>query len=139
MLYYALPQPMESTMIETSAAIQEVQALSAQAADIAKAHEAIMAEIKAKREAARSEAITIVQEIVGQFSLTSSDVRLHVPIKARAKRGEKKPRGTAAPKYRSPDGASTWGGRGKRPAWFTAALAGGVSADAMLIQAAPVA
>lgn len=121
-------------MIETSAAIQEVAALSAQAVEIAKQHEAVMAEIRAKREAARGEAVTAVQELVGQFELTSADIKLHVPAKARVKR-EKKVRVAMSPKYRSPDGTSTWAGRGKRPAWFSAALAGGQSADSMLIKA----
>ena len=134
MLYCALPQPMEFKMIETSAAVQEVQALAAQAAEIAAKHDAVMAEIKAKREAAFMDAVVAVQELVNQFHLTAAHIKLHVPTKTRAKRGEKKTRGTSAPKYRSPDGSSTWVGRGKRPAWFTAALAGGQSAESMLIQ-----
>lgn len=127
-------------MIETSAAIQEVAALSAQAEEVAKQYEAVMAEIRAKREASRVDAVLLVQDLVGQYSMTASDIKLHVPAKAtRGKRGEKKARVPTAPKYRSPDGTATWAGRGKRPAWFTAALAGGVSADSMLIQAQPAA
>lgn len=127
-------------MIQTSAAIQEVAALSAQAAEVAKQYESVMDEIKAKREAARGDAVLLVQDLVGQYSMTASDIKLHAPAKApRGKRGEKKARVTVAAKYRSPDGTSTWAGRGKRPQWFTAALAGGVSADSMLIQAPPAA
>ena len=131
------PQPMESMMIETSAAIQEVAALSAKAAEIAASHDAVMAEIRAKRESARGDAIQVVQEIVGQFSLSAADIKLHVLAKAvRAKRGEKKARGVVAAKYRSPDGTLTWSGRGRHPVWFAAALAAGQSADSMLIQTA---
>ncbi len=122
-------------MIQTSEAIKEVAVLSAQAAEIQARHAEVMAEIRAKREAARGEAVTAVQELIGQFELTAADIKLHSAPKTRAKRGEKKARGTAAPKYRSPDGTSTWAGRGKRPAWFSAALAAGQSADSMLIQA----
>ena len=123
-------------MIQTSEAIKEVAALSAQAAEIAKQHAAVMSEIRDKRDAARGEAVLAVQELVGQFELTAADIKLSGAPKPRAKRGEKKARVTAAPKYRSPDGTSTWAGRGKRPLWFSAALAAGQSADSMLIQAA---
>jgi len=122
-------------MIQTSEAIKEVAALSAQAAEIEKQHAAVMSEIRTKREAARGEAVLAVQELVVQFELTAADIKLYSAPKPRAKRGEKKARGTAAPKYRSPDGTSTWAGRGKRPGWFSAALAAGQSADSMLIQA----
>lgn len=126
-------------MIETSAAIQEVAALSAKAAEIAASHDAVMAEIKAKREAAFMDAVMAVQELVGQFQLTASHIKLHVPVKPRAKRGEERPRVAVAPKYRSPDGTLTWSGRGRHPVWFAAALAAGQSAGSMLIQTAPAA
>lgn len=39
-----------------------------------------------------------------------------------------------APKYRNPSNEEqTWTGHGMRPKWFTAAVAAGVSPDAMLI------
>ena len=136
MLYCVLPQPMEFMMIQTSEAIKEVAALSAQAAEIAKQHAAVMSEIRDKRDAARGEAVLAVQELVGQFELTAADIKLSGAPKPRAKRGEKKARVTAAPKYRSPDGISTWSGRGRCPLWFSVALASGKSADSMLIHQA---
>jgi len=48
-----------------------------------------------------------------------------------AKRGRRRP---AAPKYRHPENkAIQWSGRGRRPAWFVAALDAGVSEEDMLI------
>ncbi len=54
-------------------------------------------------------------------------IALHV---AKAKRAEKK----VTPKYANPDNPSqTWGGRGRRPAWVTAALEAGKSIDDLAI------
>jgi len=56
----------------------------------------------------------------------------------KAKRGAKPgPKGgyTVKPKYRNPgDATQTWSGRGKQPRWFAEALAGGKSADDLLIR-----
>jgi DNA-binding protein H-NS len=42
------------------------------------------------------------------------------------KRGARKARRPAPPKFRNPtDHSQTWSGRGKRPRWFAAALAAG--------------
>ncbi|MEP7044307.1 MAG: H-NS histone family protein, partial [Dokdonella sp.] len=44
----------------------------------------------------------------------------------RAGSGRGKARGKVKPKYRNPaDPSATWSGRGKRPRWFSAALAAG--------------
>ena len=49
-----------------------------------------------------------------------------------AKRGRK---GPVAPKYRHPEKkALQWSGRGRRPAWFRAALDAGISEKDMLIR-----
>ena len=45
------------------------------------------------------------------------------------KRGGK---GKVAPKYRNPNGAETWSGRGKRPRWFVAAMKSGNSGKVIL-------
>jgi DNA-binding protein H-NS len=46
----------------------------------------------------------------------------------------KKTKSTAPAKYRHPENAElTWTGRGRRPDWFTAALAAGKSPDDLLI------
>jgi DNA-binding protein H-NS len=49
--------------------------------------------------------------------------------------------GVVAPKYRNPaDPGQTWSGRGKKPGWFVAATSKrGVTAESLLIDAAPVA
>ena len=46
----------------------------------------------------------------------------------------KRKRAPAAPKYANPANPSeTWSGRGRKPKWFTQALASGVSPDALAI------
>ncbi len=49
-------------------------------------------------------------------------------------RGGRKTRRPAKPKFRNPaDHAQTWSGRGKRPRWFSAALAAGKKEKDLLI------
>ena len=52
--------------------------------------------------------------------------------------GTKSTKSKVAPKYRNPaDASQTWSGRGKRPAWFIAAVAKrGVTPESLLISAA---
>jgi len=54
------------------------------------------------------------------------------PAKASPRKGRKL--GKVKPKYRNPDDASqTWAGRGKRPRWFSAALAAGKKEKDLLV------
>ena len=49
--------------------------------------------------------------------------------------GRGKPRGKVKPKYRNPTNTTeTWSGRGKRPRWFTAALAAGKKEKDLLVR-----
>lgn len=49
-------------------------------------------------------------------------------------RGARKTRRSAKPKFRNPaDHAQAWSGRGKRPRWFSAALAAGKKEKDLLI------
>jgi len=47
---------------------------------------------------------------------------------------KRKSSGVIGPKYRHPDNAAvTWSGRGRKPGWFTDALAAGTKAEALEI------
>jgi len=45
----------------------------------------------------------------------------------------RKAKRAVAPKYRNPGGAETWSGRGRRPAWFEAALKSGKKEKDLLV------
>ena len=117
---------------------------------------------KLQREAAaarREEVGSAIREIkkkIAEFGLTAADIGLAPPAMEGGKRGrkagakeaaaaaEKKGRGRkarkagagagkkVAPKYRGPNG-ETWTGRGRKPAWVEAELAGGKTIEQLLI------
>ena len=81
------------------------------------------AKIAAAQRAARDSAIAQVRELMDRHGLTMADITGRavkaVPRTARAGAG-----GKVAVKYRDSAG-NTWSGRGLKPKWLTAALAGG--------------
>jgi DNA-binding protein H-NS len=84
---------------------------------------------------------TRIMAILRAEGLTVADVfgsRAGGDAPAKAKgRTKPGPKGgyTVKPKYRNPgNGDQTWSGRGKQPRWFADALAGGKSADDLLIR-----
>jgi DNA-binding protein H-NS len=92
---------------------------------------AIESKLAEARKASRESAIKAIMDIMTDNDLSGADLGFTKTAGA-----PRKPRGAPVQaKYRSPDGTSTWAGRGKRPGWFSAALAAGLSADSMLIQA----
>lgn len=74
-----------------------------------------------------SERAAVIDELVkkiAEYGLTAADLKLS----ARVGRGKKTVTSTKAPaKYRGPNGEEWSGGRGRKPAWVTAALAAGKS------------
>lgn len=113
--------------------MDNLQILEQEAAAIAARQAELAAQIAAQKAQARTDAIATIKSLVAEHAITGSELGIKAP--AAAKPAPRK-RGIAPPKYRSPDGTGTWAGRGKRPAWFNAALAGGASAASMLIQSA---
>lgn len=94
--------------------------------------EAIEAKIIAVRSAARAGHIAAVRDLMAERGLTLADLR---PTGARAPKVAKTARSPArAPEYRNETG-QTWGGRGKRPTWLSAALAGGRTLESFRIGA----
>lgn len=69
----------------------------------------------------RGAAIAKVKALMGEYGLTLADIGSR-PAAAPAKAARK-----VAAKYRNPTTGDTWSGRGLRPKWLTAALAGGAS------------
>lgn len=69
----------------------------------------------------RAEAIAKVKALMAEYGLTLAD------IGSRPAAGSRKPVTKVAAKYRNPATGDAWSGRGLKPKWLTAALAGGAS------------
>lgn len=73
-----------------------------------------------------TERAAVLDELVrkiAEYGLTASDLKLSTRIG----RGKKATSTKAPAKYRGPNGEEWSGGRGRKPAWVTAALAAGKS------------
>lgn len=73
---------------------------------------------------ARNEAILKIQQIMRDYGLTLTDLAAPEKRQLRTSSGAK-----VEPKYRDPSTGATWTGRGLKPKWLTAALAGGRSIE----------
>ena len=71
----------------------------------------------------RDAAIAKVKSLMAEYGLTMADIGTK-PASA-----TKKPAARVAAKYRNPATGETWSGRGLKPKWLSAALAGGASLD----------
>ncbi len=69
----------------------------------------------------RGDAINKVKALMAEYGLTLAD------IGSKAAAAPKKATTKVAAKYRNPATGDTWSGRGLKPKWLTAALAGGAS------------
>ena len=69
----------------------------------------------------RSSAVNQVKALMAEYGLTLAD------IGSKPAAAPKKAAGKVAAKYRNPATGDTWSGRGLKPKWLTAALAGGAS------------
>jgi len=111
-------------------------------ADLLAQKAALDKKIADRQRAERADAIAQVRTLMAQYGLTLADIgkaasaargrkKAHsVPAPAgRAAPRKGKPLGKVAPKYRDPEGGSTWSGRGLKPRWLAAALAAGRSID----------
>lgn len=76
------------------------------------------------RRTSRAQAITTIRALMTEHGLTPTDLtaRSHdAPGRSASKAAGRK----VAAKYRDPASGATWSGRGLKPKWLTAALAGG--------------
>lgn len=91
-----------------------IQELLAQRAELEK-------KIAEAQRAAKADAIAKVKALMAEYGLSAADLAGKSPsVKTE---GSKK----VAAKYRDPASGQTWSGRGLKPKWLQAALAGGKS------------
>ncbi len=113
--------------------LKQREALAAQQAALEQA-------LKDLQVAERQTAIDKVRALMAEHGLTVADLEVSA---VRRTRGPNKAKGTdgrvgkpVAAKYRHPGSGETWSGRGLKPKWLTAALAGGAKIEDFLIPAA---
>lgn len=68
----------------------------------------------------RQQIIDDIRQTIQQFAITEDELFSETRMKVKAK-------------YKNPNGPEVWSGRGKKPAWFAEALAGGLTEDKMRI------
>lgn len=112
-----------------------LQAINAQIA-------ALQAQADALRKKEVSGVVAKIKDAIAHYGLTIADLGLGKPVNKPAKvpktakkirKGPALGKSGRAPKYQDDQG-HTWGGMGKRPDWFKAALASGKSAEDLLIK-----
>lgn len=91
-----------------------------------------------KEKANRKEALAAVEKVAREFGVDVSDlVGGATATGGKRKRGPKKAGGApkkGKPRFANPDDKSqTWTGKGRRPAWYVAAIDAGKSPDEMAI------
>jgi DNA-binding protein H-NS len=91
-----------------------IQELLAQRAELEK-------KIAEAQRAAKADAIAKVKALMAEYGLSAADLAGKA-ASVKAEGGKK-----VAAKYRDPDSGQTWTGRGLKPKWLQAALAGGKS------------
>lgn len=103
--------------------------------------------LRDQRAAERPGVLSVVRDAVALFELTHEEVFGSGPAKRNAKvarpkldtgaagvgrkRVKKAPPAASKPKYRDPNTGATWSGRGRKPAWFVAAVSGGTSLESL--------
>ena len=91
-----------------------IQELLAQRAELEK-------KIAEAQRSAKADAIAKVKALMAEYGLSAADLAGKTPS-VKAEGGKK-----VAAKYRDPASGQTWSGRGLKPKWLQAALAGGKS------------
>ena len=106
---------------------------------------ALQAQADALRKKEVAEVVAKIKDAIAHYGLTAADLglasvaRKHAkaaaasggkPVSKRRKKGGPKPSGRAV-KFKD-DRGNTWGGMGKRPVWFKAALAAGKTPEDLL-------
>lgn len=86
-----------------------------------------IAELQSK---GKADAIGQIKALMAEHGVTAAD--LATPRASRADKGSKG--SSVAPKYKDAAG-NTWSGRGLKPKWLTAAIAGGANVDQFKIAA----
>jgi len=87
--------------------------------DLIAQREALDRKILELKSAAKSEAIARVRQLMEEHGLVATDLSTIAQGKVAS------PTRKVAAKYRDPTSGATWTGRGLKPKWLAAALAGG--------------
>jgi len=94
---------------------------------------AVEARIREEQEALKAVALKEIQAIADEHGIPLDEL-IDTGRRTRSGNGQKKPRNHGEPKYRSPfNHDQVWTGKGKRPGWFVAAQASGMTPEQMLI------
>ena len=108
---------------------------------MAKTYADIQKEITALQKAAETlrqkEIAGVIERIkvaIATYQLSASDLGLGgkaagSPKAAKGRKGKSAAKPASVAMYKDPDSAKTWSGRGRRPDWFTKALAAGKKAE----------
>ena len=83
---------------------------------------AVTRQIAAMQKESRAAVISEIRELMAQHGLTSADIAS--PPRPKGAEG---PRAKVAPKFLNPETQQTWSGRGLKPKWLAAKLAGGAA------------
>ena len=94
---------------------------------------ALVAAIKARDAEKRTAALAPVLAVIREHAFTAAELGFATRAEKITASAPKAERTTVEPRYRDPDGASTWTGRGKTPAWMAAQLAAGKVKEDFLI------
>lgn len=132
-----LPPPslLNAQSMATRKAGTSLQAINAQIA-------ALQAKADALRKKEVSGVVAKIKDAIAHYGLTAADLGLGNPASKPARAAKAAKKTLKAPtagksgrpaKYQSDQG-HTWGGMGKRPAWFKEALAAGKTAEDLLIK-----
>jgi len=93
----------------------------------------LIARAKARQEELAKEKVAKLRDKISALVKAEGIALDEVFGGARGARGSKTRGSKVKPKYRNPATGETWTGRGKRPRWFAAALAGGKKEKDFLI------
>jgi len=104
------------------------QELLAQQAALAKQTAELDKQLQEALRAERAGVIANIKNLLAQHGLTVDGLKGGVSAKNGSNAGR-----TVAPKYRNLSTGETWSGRGLKPKWVNAALAGGKSLDDLKI------
>lgn len=108
------------------------QELLAQKSILEKQAAELERQLQEARKAERADVISQIRQLMTQNGLTVEDLGGHVGG-AKARKTSSSAGRTVAPKYRDPGTGNTWSGRGLKPKWVEAALAGGKTLDQLKI------
>lgn len=108
--------------------MNSVQDLVRQRDELARQQQELNQQIEAARRSERAGVIAQIKALMAEHGVTLAELSSGKPARGSAKASG--PTGSkVAPKYRHPDSGETWSGRGLKPKWLQAEIAGGKALD----------